>query len=207
MTFETRVTFLTIENLNSWQSLLPDNQEWHGTAFAILAMFILRTPEGWGSRPSVLSSICYCYNLEQSIKYICFHLYPPSVFIKVELDYELSWPHKKSYLPKIAGTLKTILPQGHGISLFANYRTQSFQELYCFRFVKHRSGNQIANVETIEAQSKLEIRTTWRAIKARRPRMAAARWPSKTTLGIRPTSYKVWKVSKLKALNWIKTFG
>ena len=41
MTFETLITILTIENLNSWQSLLPDNQEWHWTAFAILAMFTL----------------------------------------------------------------------------------------------------------------------------------------------------------------------
>ena len=39
MTIETLITFLTIENLNSWQSLLPDNQDWHWTAFAILAMF------------------------------------------------------------------------------------------------------------------------------------------------------------------------
>ena len=39
MTFETLITILTIENLNSWQSLLPDNWEWHWTAFAILAMF------------------------------------------------------------------------------------------------------------------------------------------------------------------------
>ena len=39
VTIETLITILTIENLNSWQSLLPDNQEWHWTAFAILAMF------------------------------------------------------------------------------------------------------------------------------------------------------------------------
>ena len=40
VTIETLITILTIENLNSWQSLLPDNQEWHWTAFAILAMFL-----------------------------------------------------------------------------------------------------------------------------------------------------------------------
>ena len=39
LTIETLITSLTIENLNSWQSLLPDNQEWQWTAFAILAMF------------------------------------------------------------------------------------------------------------------------------------------------------------------------
>ena len=38
-TIETMITILTIENLKSWQSLLPDNQEWHLTAFAILATF------------------------------------------------------------------------------------------------------------------------------------------------------------------------
>ena len=39
MTFETPITILTIENLDSWQSLLPDNQLRHWTAFAIIAMF------------------------------------------------------------------------------------------------------------------------------------------------------------------------
>ena len=43
VTFETLTTILTIENLNSWQSLLSDNQEWHWTAFAILAMFFPNT--------------------------------------------------------------------------------------------------------------------------------------------------------------------
>ena len=38
---ETLITILTIENLNSWQSLVPDNWLWHWTAFAILAMFSL----------------------------------------------------------------------------------------------------------------------------------------------------------------------
>ena len=42
MTFETLITILTIKNLNSWQSLWPDNYEWHWAAFAILAMFIWR---------------------------------------------------------------------------------------------------------------------------------------------------------------------
>ena len=36
---QTLITILTIENLNSWQSLLDDNWEWQWTAFAILAMF------------------------------------------------------------------------------------------------------------------------------------------------------------------------
>ena len=39
VTIETLITILTIENLNSWQSLLPDNQEWQWTVFTILAMF------------------------------------------------------------------------------------------------------------------------------------------------------------------------
>ena len=34
------LTHVTIDNLNFWQSLSPHNQEWHWTAFAILAMFI-----------------------------------------------------------------------------------------------------------------------------------------------------------------------
>jgi hypothetical protein len=38
VTIETQITILTIENLNSWQSFLPDNQEWQWTAFPILAM-------------------------------------------------------------------------------------------------------------------------------------------------------------------------
>ena len=40
VTFEILITILTIENLNSWQSLLSDNKLWHWTAFAILAMFL-----------------------------------------------------------------------------------------------------------------------------------------------------------------------
>ena len=44
VTFETLITILTIENLNPWQSLLSDNQLWHWTAFAILAMFL--SPSG-----------------------------------------------------------------------------------------------------------------------------------------------------------------
>ena len=40
VTIETLITILTIENLNSWQSLVPDNQLWHWTAFAILAIYI-----------------------------------------------------------------------------------------------------------------------------------------------------------------------
>ena len=41
VTIETLITILTIENLNSWQSLLPDNQKWQWTAFAIIAMFFI----------------------------------------------------------------------------------------------------------------------------------------------------------------------
>ena len=41
VTIETLITILRIENLNSWQSLLLDNQEWQWAAFAILAMFCL----------------------------------------------------------------------------------------------------------------------------------------------------------------------
>ena len=33
-------TILTVENLKSWQSLLPDNKEWQWTAFAILASLL-----------------------------------------------------------------------------------------------------------------------------------------------------------------------
>ena len=44
--FETLITILTIENLNSWQSLLPHNLLWHWTAFAILAMFSFKGPIG-----------------------------------------------------------------------------------------------------------------------------------------------------------------
>ena len=40
MTIETLITILTIENLNSWKYLLPENQEWQWTAFAILAIFL-----------------------------------------------------------------------------------------------------------------------------------------------------------------------
>ena len=43
VTIETLIKILTIENLNSLQSLLPDNQEWHWTAFAILAMFLVKS--------------------------------------------------------------------------------------------------------------------------------------------------------------------
>ena len=50
VTFETLITILTIKNLNSWQLLLPDNKEWHWTAFAILAMF---------------SSICWMKNIHK----------------------------------------------------------------------------------------------------------------------------------------------
>ena len=39
VTFETLITILTIETLNLWQFLLPDNKEWQWIAFAILAMF------------------------------------------------------------------------------------------------------------------------------------------------------------------------
>ena len=44
VTIETLVTMLTIENLNSWQSLLPDNQEWHWTAFAMQCNILIGAP-------------------------------------------------------------------------------------------------------------------------------------------------------------------
>ena len=47
VTFGTLITILTIENLNTWQSLLPYNKEWHWTAFAILAMFIIWLGPNW----------------------------------------------------------------------------------------------------------------------------------------------------------------
>ena len=43
VTFDTLITILTIENLNSWQFLLYDHNEWQWTAFAILAMFFAKT--------------------------------------------------------------------------------------------------------------------------------------------------------------------
>ena len=50
VTFETLITILKTENLNSWQSLLPDNYEWHWTAFTILAMFkISGLSHFWGN--------------------------------------------------------------------------------------------------------------------------------------------------------------
>ena len=33
VTFETLITILTIENLNSWKSVLPDNKEWQHSQF------------------------------------------------------------------------------------------------------------------------------------------------------------------------------
>ena len=44
LTFETLITNLTIETLNSWQFLLPGNKEWQWTAFAILARFECSDP-------------------------------------------------------------------------------------------------------------------------------------------------------------------
>ena len=41
------ITILTIENLNSWQFLLPDNQEWQYGLDSILAMF-QELGEVWG---------------------------------------------------------------------------------------------------------------------------------------------------------------
>ena len=60
--FETLITILTIENLNSWQSLLLDNYEWHWTAFAILAMF-------WVFIRSDLSDLWERYLLKHSTEY------------------------------------------------------------------------------------------------------------------------------------------
>ena len=55
---ETLITILTIENLNSWQYLLLDNQEWQWTAFAILAMFYSNTTHNTSSASKVGQS-CY----------------------------------------------------------------------------------------------------------------------------------------------------
>ena len=54
VTIETLITILTIENINSWQFLLPDNQEWQWTAYAILAMFSERVQYSKGIAKSVL---------------------------------------------------------------------------------------------------------------------------------------------------------
>ena len=62
--FETLIRILTIENLVSWQSLLPDNWLWHWTAFAILAMFSsLQENYTWiwfFINRSVTFYLCYC---------------------------------------------------------------------------------------------------------------------------------------------------
>ena len=47
VTFDTLITILTIENLNSWQFLLYDHNEWQWTAFAILAMFFCKNWPIW----------------------------------------------------------------------------------------------------------------------------------------------------------------
>ena len=59
------------ENLNSWQSLLPDNQLWHWIAFTILAMFFVHfiksTKKSWHGSDCPpfwvcqgFGSACYC---------------------------------------------------------------------------------------------------------------------------------------------------
>ena len=51
--FQTLITIMTIENLNSWQSLLPGNQEWHWwTAFTILVMFSPRLLATYPTSPN-----------------------------------------------------------------------------------------------------------------------------------------------------------
>ena len=65
VTIETLITILTIENLNSWQSLLPNNQEWHWTAFAILAM--LKCENNFRSKPISLWSPFPTFHLHISI--------------------------------------------------------------------------------------------------------------------------------------------
>ena len=44
MTFETLITILIIENLNSWQSLLSDNQEWQHSQFLLCLMKMYQLP-------------------------------------------------------------------------------------------------------------------------------------------------------------------
>ena len=64
MIFETLITILTIENLNSWQSLLSENWLWHWTAFAILAMFssLVRALTHVLQHPSFLQFTFNIYN-------------------------------------------------------------------------------------------------------------------------------------------------
>ena len=67
VTFDTLITILTIENLNSWQFLLYDHNEWQWTAFAILAMFFAKT--GLSG-----SSIWWCWLVFDFLG-IIFHLF------------------------------------------------------------------------------------------------------------------------------------
>ena len=57
MTYETLITILTIENLNPWQYVLPDNYKWHWTAFAILAMFLLIKPPSYYQKSLSLQNV------------------------------------------------------------------------------------------------------------------------------------------------------
>ena len=99
--FETFITILTIENLNSWQSLLPDNHEWHRTAFTILAMFS-------SMMPYILTAIVMCLlcshtftNMFNVFIHDCWVLYYYLVFKEMILhclsDQLLSGPRWSSF--------------------------------------------------------------------------------------------------------------
>ena len=71
VTIETQITILTIENLNSWQSFLPDNQEWQ-----TLCLFQdLRVFFEWTNLTPLLASVAtidfLLVNLVESFK-ACF---------------------------------------------------------------------------------------------------------------------------------------
>ena len=83
VTIETLITIPTIENLNSWQSLLPDNQKWQWTAFAILAMFFILKSFCifWISRflRAIWKSFCMATSHQIHMPQIC-HLFSPLNF-------------------------------------------------------------------------------------------------------------------------------
>ena len=94
MTFETLITFMTIENLRSWQSLLPYNKEWHWTAFAILAMLCYGVMTSWFTRQKceyatkvgLPKFLAPCYHK------ICFLLF------KIQFNVKPSWHPIPLYL-------------------------------------------------------------------------------------------------------------
>ena len=106
--FDTLITILTIENLNLWQSLLPDNKLWHWTAFAILAMFV--TYNLWililiSKKPTFCKQwecpICF------GIKLACHY---KEITQQLDLDSDFAHEHKKDTFFDISGD-KIILKQ------------------------------------------------------------------------------------------------